>query len=78
VKTELAAWCSPSARQKVRVTPAKHSQIVGIGKITIDLADSSQILERWADLLFLLTGLIDELIGMYAATIIPLVAQTRI
>ena len=29
-------------------------------------------------MLFLLTGLIDELIGMYGAMIIPLVAQTRI
>jgi hypothetical protein len=64
--------------REVRVAPAKRSTNCLNRKIITDLADSSQILEWWAALLFLLTSLINELIGMYVRTIIPLVAQAHI
>jgi hypothetical protein len=64
------AWSSYSTCQALDKLPELE--------IITDLADSSQVLERWANLLFLLTGLMDGLIGMYVATIIPLVARARI
>jgi hypothetical protein len=67
-------WMLDGGMREVRTVPAKRSTYCRDRKIFTDLVDSSQILERWANLLFLLTGLMDELIGMYVATIIPLVA----
>jgi hypothetical protein len=71
-------WMLNGGMREVRTVPAKRSTNWLDRKIITDLVDSSQILEQWANLLFLLTGVMDELIGIYVATNIPLVAQARI